>query len=58
MKKIGLGLATASDIPILMKMLASPRADGQQRVICISPEQYLVQYAISGCCQEIHGQII
>jgi hypothetical protein len=37
MELIGLSLWKLSDIPILMKMLASSRPDGQQRVIHILP---------------------
>jgi hypothetical protein len=43
---IHLGFEQASDIPILMKMLASPRPDGQQRVIYISHGLYLVSELI------------
>jgi hypothetical protein len=42
MQKIGLYLSTVSDFPIIMKMLASPRPDGQQRVIYIPREVNLI----------------
>jgi hypothetical protein len=41
-KKIGLYIQSASEIPNFMKMLASPRADGQQRVIYMPRELNLI----------------
>jgi hypothetical protein len=42
MTSISMCLKQASEIPILMKMLALPRPDGQQRVIDISSEGVLI----------------
>jgi hypothetical protein len=39
---INLELEDGSDIPNVMKMLASPRPDGRQRVICIPNEEHMV----------------